>query len=154
MFPKVSLTYLLTESRLSQILNHILRDLYAIRAPPLATRLTVSAKYADQLREWRKGLSRFLDADGVDTSLMMPLFQRQRNVLNLAYYHALILVHRPFLLSNFASLNSRNARNRGPVGTNEVDSNVAECLDAAMNITAIVNELTIGKQIFRAFWVR
>lgn len=91
--------------------------------------------------------------EGVDTSLLIPLFQRQRNVLNLAYYHALILVHRPFLLSNFASLNSRNARPRGAPGTPDMDKNVGECLNAAMHIAAIVNDLTEGQQIYRAFWV-
>jgi len=110
----------------------------------------LSAKYAEELSNWRKSLSRFLD-EGFDTSLLIPLFQRQRNVLNLAYYHALILVHRPFLLSNFASLNSRNAR--GAIGTPDVDRNVRDCFSAAMKIAEIVNELTEGRQIFRAFWV-
>jgi len=109
-------------------------------------------KYSEDLLHWRKGLSRFLD-EGVDTSLLIPLFQRQRNVLNLAYYHALILVHRPFLLSNFASLNSRNSRPRGAPGTPDMDKNVDECLSAAMHIASIVNDLTEGQQIYRAFWV-
>ena len=134
---------------LSKILNHILRDLYAIRSPSLENRITLSAKYCGELFEWRKGLARFLDADGMDTSLLIPLYQRQRNVLNLAYHHSLILVYRPFLLSNFASLNSHN---QGSVGLNE--SNVAACLEAAVNIAAIVNELSETGQIFRAFWVR
>lgn len=115
--------------------------------------MTLSSKYSEDLINWRHKLSRFLDADGVDASLLVPLFQRQRNVLNLAYYHALILVHRPFLLSNFASLNSRKGSARGGPGTPEMDKNVTECLNAAMHITDIVNELTEGRQIFRAFWV-
>lgn len=89
----------------------------------------------------------------MDTSLLIPLFQRQRNVLNLAYYHALILIHRPFLLSNFASLNSRGGGTRGAPGTPEMDKNVGDCLDAAMAIAAIVNELTEGQQLYCAFWV-
>jgi hypothetical protein len=116
-------------------------------------RVTLSNKYSSELLKWRKDLSRFLDAEGVDTSLLIPLFQRQRNVLNLAYYHALILVHRPFLLSNFASLNNRNGGSRGAPATPDSDRNVKECLNAAMEISEIVNELTEGRQIFRAFWV-
>lgn len=133
---------------LSRILNHILRDLYAIRSPSLESRITLSAKYSGELFEWRRGLAKFLDADGMDTSMLIPLFQRQRNVLNLAYHHALILVYRPFLLSNFASLSSHN---HSTLGSN--DSNVARCLEAAVNIAAIVNELSEAGQIFRAFWV-
>ncbi|KAN0096685.1 Fungal specific transcription factor domain containing protein [Hyaloscypha variabilis] len=136
---------------LAKILSHILHDLYSIRPPPLPVRVSLSQKYSEELQSWRKNLSRFLDAEGVDTSLLIPLFQRQRNVLNLAYYHALILVHRPFLLSNFASLNSRKG-GRGAPGTPDMDRNVKECLNAAMKITEIVNELTEGRQIFRAFW--
>jgi galactonate dehydratase len=83
----------------------------------------------------------------------MPLFQRQRSVLNLAYYHALILIHRPFLLSNFASLNNSRSRSRGAPGTADMDKNVMECLEAAVHIASIVNELTEGQQIYRAFWV-
>lgn len=138
---------------MSKILSNILRDLYSIRPPALASRVTLSAKYSRALHEWRRELSRFLDADTVDASLLIPAFQRQRNVLNLAYYHALILVYRPFLLSNFASLNSRKDHPRGAPGTLEMDKNVADCLDAAMNITTIVNELCEAGQLYRAFWV-
>ena len=138
--PHVLHQYSSNIQRLSQIISLILRDLYAIRSPSLATRVTLSAKYSLQLTEWRRGLSKFLDADGFDPSLLIPLFQRQRNVLNLAYYHALILVHRPFLLSNFASLNNRNSRNRGAPGTPDMNKNVGECLEAATNIAVIVNE--------------
>lgn len=144
----------LTLNSLSRIISHILRDLYAIRPPSLSSRVALTAKYSNELINWRKALSRFLDADGIDTSLLIPLFQRQRNVLNLAYYHALILVYRPFLLSNFASLNSQSRRVRGAPGTPDMEKNVAACLDAAISITVIVNELTEGRQIFRAFWVR
>jgi hypothetical protein len=138
---------------LSKILSNILRDLYSIRPPALALRVTLSAKYSDALHEWRRNLSRFLDADTLDASLLIPVFQRQRNVLNLAYYHALILVYRPFLLSNFASLNSRKDHSRGAPGTLEMDKNVADCLNAAMSITTIVNELSEAGQLYRAFWV-
>ncbi|TVY83627.1 Activator of stress genes 1-like protein [Lachnellula suecica] len=137
---------------LAKILSLILRDLYAIRSPSVTLRATLSAKYHQDLLDWRRGLSRFLDADGIDTSLLIPLFQRQRNVLNLAYCHALILVHRPFLLSNFASLNSRNPRPPRSSSTSDMDNNVAECLKAAICITTIVNQLTEGQQIYRAFW--
>ena len=138
---------------LAKIISNILRDLYSIRAPSLAARVPLTAKHSLALINWRKRLSRFLDADGIDTSLLIPLFQRQRNVLNLAYYHALILVHRPFLLSNFASLSSRNERSRGAPGTADMDKSVSDCLDAAMSIAGIVDELMQGNQLYRAFWV-
>ena len=159
--PKVyflpSLTIPRAQERPKFLLPQCLRKFYNIWNSPEAdscVQCSLSFKYSDELLNWRKGLSRFLDAEGVDTSLLIPLFQRQRNVLNLAYYHALILVHRPFLLSNFASLNSRKGNTLGAPGTPDMDRNVTECLNAAMKITEIVDELTEGRQIFRAFWVR
>ncbi|KAH7416810.1 hypothetical protein BKA64DRAFT_691375 [Cadophora sp. MPI-SDFR-AT-0126] len=146
------MTASVAHNTLSKIISPILRDLYAIRAPSLPDRVNLTAKYSEELSKWRSGLARFLDGDSVDTSLLIPLFQRQRNVLNLAYYHALILVHRPFLLSNFASLNSRNNRLRGAPGSPDMDKNVTECLSAAMNVALIVDELHESKQVFRGFW--
>jgi hypothetical protein len=137
---------------LAKIISQILRDLYSIRPPSLTARVALTAKFSQDLLDWRKELSRFLDADSFYINLLIPLFQRQRNVLNLAYSHALILVYRPFLLSNFASLNSRG-RSRGAPGTADMEKNVLECLNAAMQIAAIVNELHEEQQIFRAFWV-
>ncbi|KUJ18384.1 uncharacterized protein LY89DRAFT_47192 [Mollisia scopiformis] len=142
----------IAHARLSRIVSNILRDLYAIRAPSPEARVTLTAKYSAELLSWREGLSRFLGTDGVDSSLLLPVYQRQRNVLNLAYQHALILVHRPFLLSNFASLSGKSSRQRGAPGTPDMDRKVSACLDAAMNIVTIVNDLAEGKQIFRAFW--
>ncbi|KAL3425254.1 fungal specific transcription factor domain-containing protein [Phlyctema vagabunda] len=133
---------------LSKIVSHILHDLYALRPPSSANRVILAGRYTKDLLEWRKSLSRFLDAENVDTSLLLPLFQRQRNVLNLGYYHALILIHRPFILNNFASLNGRSKR----AGSVNKDKNVAECLNAAMNVATIVNELAEGQQMFKAFW--
>ena len=142
---------LMMKYSISQIVSPILRDLYSIRRPSLATRLTLAAKYSADLGKWRSQLSRFLDSDWVDTSLMLPLFQRQRNVLNLSYHHALILVHRPFLLSNFASLTNQKSQSR--LGPPEIADNVNECLKAALNVTAIINQLSERNQMYRAFWV-
>lgn len=98
---------------------------------------------------WQQNIAHFLDAD---SSLMNPLFQRQSNVLRLAHAHACILVHRPSLLSNFADLR-RKSHNRTSLHANAEDG-VSKCLQAAMNIVTIVNDLHVHGQIFRAFWVR
>ncbi|APA15974.1 hypothetical protein sscle_16g107440 [Sclerotinia sclerotiorum 1980 UF-70] len=134
---------------LAQIISHILRDLYSIRPPPSTVRLSLADKYCKDLDEWRTKFSGFLDAKGVDTSLLIPLFQRQRNVLNLSYWHALILIHRPFLLRDFASLYKRNSH---PSAGNDISKNVTSCLQAAMEITNIVHHLMETGQMYQAFW--
>lgn len=86
--------------------------------------------------------------------MLLPLYQRQRNVLNLSFWHALIIVHRPFLLSNFASLTGfKNTSCQGNIADTETAKNVAECLKAAMNIVRVVDELAQTGQMFCAFWV-
>lgn len=75
-------------------------------------------------------------------------------MLNLAYYHAVLLVQRPFLLSNFASLthvvDTRLGRALEGSGI-DVRGNVQSCLDAAMGIVRVVDEMN-GGMLFRAFW--
>ncbi|KAG4034570.1 hypothetical protein MFRU_003g05280 [Monilinia fructicola] len=143
----------IAHAMLSQIISHILRDLYSIRPPPSTVRLSLADKYSRALHEWRTKFAGFLDAEGVDTSLLIPIFQRQRNVLNLSYWHALILVHRPFLLRDFASLYKRNSHHsRGTSNGAPMDKNVISCLQAAIEITKIVNHLTEVGQMYQAFW--
>lgn len=104
------------------------------------------------LSDWRVELARFLDADCFSTSLIIPLFQRQRNVLNFTYWHALILAHRPFLLSNFARLSqqSRSAGNEDP----QTKDSVQQCLTAAMETANTIDDMTKNRLILGSFWVR
>lgn len=85
-------------------------------------------------------------------SFFIPIFQRQRNVLNLTYWHAMILTHRPYVLNNFARLSRRdggnNLSNDDPKG-----SSLEKCLDASMKTVNTINEITGSRQLFRAFWV-
>ncbi|CAK7220005.1 hypothetical protein SBRCBS47491_004043 [Sporothrix bragantina] len=160
--------------RLSKIVSMILRDLYAIRPIPSSTRASITAKHTAALLSWRQddpSLARFLDADRVSASLLIPIFQRQRNVLNLAYWHALLLTHRPVLLSNFAYLrqgvsgssggggaasgaNNSSSRTdaRDPDVRAQAQASMKQCLDAAMQIISIVNDLFQDGQLFRAYW--
>ncbi|OJD30200.1 zn 2cys6 transcription factor [Diplodia corticola] len=137
--------------RFSRILANILRDLYGIRPPSTEDRYRLAAKYNDELNSWRASVAYLLDTDGVDPSLFLPIFLRQRNVLNLAFWHAQILVHRPFLLSNFAGLTSYNLH-RTNNNNSKLAYHVQLCLDAATNIVRVVDELTRSNQIYSTFW--
>ncbi|OHW98003.1 fungal specific transcription factor domain-containing protein [Colletotrichum incanum] len=138
--------------KLSRIVSMILRDLYSIRPSSFSNRCVLAAKYSQNLKHWRAEMSQFLD-DGVNTALLIPIFQRQRNVLNLAYWHAMILTHRPFLLSNFARLQRNGkARRRSVPHKDQTEESVHACLDAAMHVVDTVNDLIQAGQLFRAFW--
>jgi hypothetical protein len=122
-------------------------------------RISISQRYTSDLHTWRSNLTRFLDTSDLPSSVLIPIYQRQRNVLNLAYYHAVILVHRPFLLSSFAALKNSNAHAPSPSPSHpstdfnmlDVKQNVQQCLDAAMGIVRVIDEMN-NTQIFRAFW--
>ncbi|KAJ9139384.1 Zn 2cys6 transcription factor [Pleurostoma richardsiae] len=138
--------------RLSRIVSVILRDLYPIRPLSNSARSTLTARCSKDLRNWRNGMARFLDSDGINPALLLPIYQRQRNVLNLAYWHAIILAHRPFLLSNFARLQQNGSRDQASSHRAHGETSVKECLRAAMCIAEVVDDLIQTQQMFRAFW--
>lgn len=133
--------------RLSRINDGILKDLYPIWPLSTSVRLKVTAQYSTRLRNWYQEMAEFLDSSRINTSLLLPIYQRQRHVLNLAYWHATILTHRPFLLNKFGAT-------RTSANTTQVEDRVKECLQAALNICDLVDELISAKMMFKAFWVR
>lgn len=141
--------------RLSQILARILRDLYGIRLQSTDAQCKLAGKYSEEIETWRSSVLYLFDAEGVDPSLFQPIFLRQRNVLNLACWHAQILVHRPFLLNNFANLanlgTTRQIRSRQ--NTDLINEHVQKCLDAAKKIVEKIDQLSSGGQLYNTFWV-
>ncbi|KAF2997011.1 hypothetical protein E8E14_004293 [Neopestalotiopsis sp. 37M] len=137
--------------RLARIISGVLRDLYSIRPISASKRLTLATRHTAALKDWRKEIAYFLDVNGLSASFMKPIYQRQINVLNFAYWHAMILTNRPFLLSNFARLQqaplSSDAAKKA-----RTSPGVQECLQAAMSIVETVNRLFQADQLFRGYW--
>lgn len=144
--------------KLSRIVSLVLRDLYSIRPPSLPLRIELSAKYTSDLHAWRSSLPRFLsdsgDGGGVESHHLIPLYQRQRSVLSLSYYHAMVLIHRPFLLRDFASLTHMPTHHSWGSKNAAIDtsSNVNACLEAAMAIVRVVDDVFTSSNLFRSFW--
>ncbi|KAH6962669.1 fungal-specific transcription factor domain-containing protein [Ilyonectria sp. MPI-CAGE-AT-0026] len=140
--------------KLSSIVANILRDFYGIRPPSTESQYKLAAKYSKEIDEWRSNLAYLVDTTGIDPSLLQPIFLRQRNVLNLACWHARILIHRPFLLRNFASLANLGAPRRGTANHNQrlTNEHAQACLVAAMNIVGKIDELSASGQLYNTFW--
>ncbi|KAI1498282.1 hypothetical protein F5X99DRAFT_394186 [Biscogniauxia marginata] len=140
----------IAQLKISRIIGSVLREFYSLRTPSSVERIELAAKFTNELKQWREDMSTLLDR-GALQSLLPPLFRRQRNVLNLAYWHTLLIVHRPFLLNNFANLSNYSTarKNKAHKG---VEQNVKQCLDAAMQITKLIQELEEGNQLHKAFW--
>ncbi|KAL1899117.1 hypothetical protein Sste5346_003039 [Sporothrix stenoceras] len=131
--------------KLAQIINRLLRSLYSIKPISADKRAALAAQIADDLTNWRSDLARFLDADLFSISQLIPIFQRQRNVLNLTYWHAVILTYRPFVLHN----GDVSSTTDGPTA----DEKVQKCLSAAMNIANTIREIVESRQLTAAFWI-
>jgi hypothetical protein len=134
------------------VIGKILTNLYSIKPISATRRIAAVEEILQDLKNWRAELTRFLDVDKFSTSFLIPLFQRQRNVLNLTYWHAVILSHRPFVLGSLARLSQPT---KGDVRCEDArtEDTLKECLDAAMNTVNTINEITESRQFFRAFWV-
>ncbi|KAJ5984707.1 hypothetical protein N7481_006806 [Penicillium waksmanii] len=127
-------------------------NLYSVKPVPASDRASAVEQISKDLHQWRSELSRFLDVDIYSTSFLISIFQRQRNVLNLTYWHAIILTHRPFVLRTLARL-SQNGRDNAIQEGAQTGKNLKECIDAAMNTVNTISEITESRQLFRAFWV-
>jgi hypothetical protein len=145
--------------KLTRIVSLVLRDLYSIRPPSLALRIELSSKYTSELHAWQNSLSGFLSGSTsiarIDNQLLIPVYQRQRSVLNLAYHHALLLIHRPFLLRDFASLTHMPTHPNWSAGlstTYDASANITACLEAAMSIVRSVDDVFKASNLFRSFW--
>jgi hypothetical protein len=142
--------------KLTRIVSLVLRDLYPIRPPSLAHRVDLSAKYTSDVKQWRASLSQFLSSDETPAldphSRILPIYQRQRSVLNLSYHHTLLLIHRPFLLSSFANLNHMSTHSSFANASIDTGTHIAACLDAAMSIVRVVDDVFTSSNLFRSFW--
>jgi len=138
--------------RLARIIGQILRGLYSVKPISLSKRLEETQLVSKALADWRAEFSQFLDADYFSTSFLVPIVQRQRNVLNLTYWHAIILTHRQAVLNNFARISRQNRR--GSENDAATQESVQRCLEAAIQTVGLIDEMTDNGQMFRAFWVR
>ncbi len=121
----------------------------------MTERIDHTATYMKQLKTWRMEMASFLDQANSNTAPLVLIFQRQKNVLNLAYWHTVILTNRPLLLSNFSRLTNSTRSGQPEEGERRahINESVSECLHAALEIVGIVDMMTKAKQLLRAFWV-
>ncbi|KAH8602909.1 fungal-specific transcription factor domain-containing protein [Bisporella sp. PMI_857] len=138
------------QARLSKIISGILKELYGIRRQSISAQLATSRRYDGKLNHWRQSISSFLDS--TDASLLRTIFQRQHTALRLSYFHAKILLHRPFLLGNLITGIQASSTRQREEDQRMINENIDECMKAARNIVQIVHDMCEGHQMFQAFW--
>ncbi|KAF2852114.1 hypothetical protein T440DRAFT_517063 [Plenodomus tracheiphilus IPT5] len=133
---------LVVHAKLGQIAEKISREVYSIKPVPDHVRLTASHRLGAELRSWKAALPPFLGA--INPSSLILSFRRQAIMLKLAYCHAVMLAHRPFLLKN-------TNRSDGNMRTMAAES-VNECIAAAQSVLEIVDRMAREGRLFHAFW--
>ncbi|KAH7355355.1 fungal-specific transcription factor domain-containing protein [Rhexocercosporidium sp. MPI-PUGE-AT-0058] len=133
--------------KLAQILDEILHTLYSIRKPSIDEKLHSARNLRGRLQMWRADINDFFE---LDPATLEPLFAAQYIGLQLAYAHARVLLHRPFLLQDmdcdaFRSSNGYKLRQ-------ECDFNTTECVKAAMDIVKTIDGLYQREKNFGASW--
>lgn len=141
-------------TRLSRIVSSILRDLYSVRPSFTPNRHLLVDRYSQILDTWGSEIANFLDATGGDATIHGAIFQRQRTILNLTFWHTMILTHRPILLDSASRSDEKSTQSHSRIHVDRIRTSIRECLHAATNITNTINTLTQTGQLFQAFWVQ
>ncbi|KAI1273461.1 transcriptional regulatory protein GAL4 [Xylaria sp. FL0933] len=145
----------LAHIKLARIIGKIVRELYSIQPISAGRRTVLTERTSKNLSDWRVECSTFLDADFNIPSLP-SIYLRQRNVLNLTYWHAIILAYRPIMLGNFTRFPHNHNHNYTRQRTSdeaEAEESIHQCVRAALKTVRTVDEMVRNSQMFRAFWI-
>ncbi|KAK1655067.1 fungal-specific transcription factor domain-containing protein [Colletotrichum phormii] len=141
--------------KLSRIVARVLRSLYGIKSCSTEEHLAFATRFNRDLSEWRDLISYLLDTAG-PSALDVKLVLRQRDVLQLAYWHAQILVHRPFLLKSLSSI-SDSGHEEGTeilrLRHEEIRMNLQLCVDAAIEITKHIHLINDAGELYSTLFV-
>lgn len=118
--------------RIAQIIGKISREVYSISNLPNEDRLAAVQRLCHDLHVWWASLPPHLGT--VKPSTLIPSFRRQAIAMRLAYYHALMHVNRPFLLSEGAY------------------EEVKKCITAAQNSLELLDRMAKDSTLFHSFW--
>ncbi|KAF2177430.1 hypothetical protein K469DRAFT_696606 [Zopfia rhizophila CBS 207.26] len=132
---------LIHHAKLAQIVGKISREVYSIKPIPDLERIAASHRLGRELRQWRATLPPFLGS--INPSSLISSFRRQATALKLAYSHAVILAHRPFLLKNLSTRHEMRELAK---------ESIAECISAAQIVLESVDRMVRDGPMFHAFW--
>lgn len=112
--------------------------------------MEIARKYGDDLIQWRRDIGAFIDTPNIE--LLQVTYQRQYTVLNFAFAHAQILLYRPFVLRNLASVGKGTAQDDFHLRTLS-EENIKKCLQAATRILEIFQILCRARRMYKSFFV-
>jgi hypothetical protein len=132
-------------TRLACIVGEISDELYPINPLSESRRVEVAKNLALKLDEWHASLPVLLKAQ---PSSLVRSFRRQCVALRLAYKHAVVHLHRPFLLARSSG--------EASIGTESAErfreESIKLCIGAARDALRTIDALAQEGPLFHAFW--
>jgi hypothetical protein len=93
--------YVTNNSRLSKIIEKVMREVYILGDTSEDERLERAQRLGTAVDDWKAKLPFLLGS--IKLSLLQQTYRRQATLLQLAHWHAQILVYRPFLTAAYPS---------------------------------------------------
>ncbi|KAL4922533.1 fungal-specific transcription factor domain-containing protein [Aspergillus aurantiobrunneus] len=128
---------------LARTLSQAAKEPYVVAGISTRDQLNTIRALCESVAEWHAGLPPLLSGD-IHPSSLVPVFQRQLTVLQLARYHLLMFITRPLLLRNYGQI--------WPDCQASYVHYLGICLTAARDAIEMVLTFVRENQLFHAFW--
>ncbi|KAH0287883.1 hypothetical protein M436DRAFT_44529 [Aureobasidium namibiae CBS 147.97] len=122
-------------AKLARLVGTISRKLYPTKSLPASKRLELTQRLQNDIDNWHKALPAFLST--IKASSLIRSFQRQSVAIRMAHCHAVMHLHRPYLL-----------RSAGP----DAEASVKHCVTAALTVLRTADNIATSGRMFHAFW--
>ncbi|KAL4986143.1 fungal-specific transcription factor domain-containing protein [Aspergillus falconensis] len=128
---------------LARTLSQAAKEPYVVAGISHRDQLNTIRALCESVAEWHAGLPPLLSGN-IHPSSLVPIFQRQLTVLQLARYHLLMFITRPLLLRNYGRT--------WPDCEASYVHYLGVCLTAARDAVEMVLTFVRENQLFHAFW--
>ncbi|KAL3466047.1 fungal-specific transcription factor domain-containing protein [Aspergillus heterothallicus] len=128
---------------LARILSQAAKEPYVVAGISNRDQLNIIRGFCESVADWQAGLPPLLSG-AIHPSSLVPVFQRQLTVLQLARYHLLMFITRPLLLRNYGQI--------WPDCEASYFNYLGICLTAARDAIELVLSFVRENQLFHAFW--
>ncbi|KIA75473.1 hypothetical protein HK57_00057 [Aspergillus ustus] len=128
---------------LARTLSQAAKEPYVVAGISNRDQLNTVRGLCNSVTEWQAGLPPLLSG-AIHPSSLIPVFQRQLTVLQLARYHLLMFITRPLLLRNYGQI--------WPDCEATYFHYLGVCLAAARDAIELVLSFVRENQLFHAFW--
>ncbi|KAI0191643.1 fungal-specific transcription factor domain-containing protein [Astrocystis sublimbata] len=142
---------MIAHAQLSRIIASVSHSVYSLKPLAKRERLAAARRCGQSLRDWRAGLATHIKS--IHPSSLIPSLRRQAIALQLAYCHAVIHTHRPFLLgTEEVDEHTRSGEETPEDYVQAVDESAVECISAARTALHIVETIASDTSVVNALW--